>query len=94
MNGKLNITRKKSGYRYGASHKGEIAGGVLAVVGLFVVGLLLNLAVDAVLAGILMVLIGVLHTIIPAVPAFGFWACFLFVVILNFIRAVLTGGKS
>jgi hypothetical protein len=32
-----------------------------------------------------MVLIGVLHSLVPAVPAFGFWVSYIIVVIVNLL---------
>lgn len=41
-------------------------------------------------AGVLMLLVGALHSLVPQVPAIGFWASLLVSVIVSF----LTGGSK
>lgn len=48
--------------------------------------LAIALLISVVLAWLLMLLVGAVHSQVPEVPAFGFWPCFLVIFIINLLR--------
>lgn len=63
-----------------------VGGGVL---GLMVVAVVLALVFAVPGAWILMLLVGALHSLVPSVPALGFWVCYL----IFFIVRLLFGNN-
>ena len=48
----------------------------------------------AVPAWILMILVGILHGMVPEVPAYGFWVFFVLVLILRMVVAIVQSNRD